>query len=630
MSCVVEEEIKLNEEQQKAVEKIDGPLLVLAGAGSGKTRVVTQRIIHLINSGVYPSQILGLTFTNKAAGEMKERIEKLTSAKVLISTFHSLGARILRESIHYLGYPNRFTIYDADDAEKLIKGCLTELKLPDKKGDVNTIKSLISSAKNGLLTLKGQEQELYNLYQTRLRECDAVDFDDLLYLPVQLFTEHPEVLASYQRAWKYLLIDEYQDTNEAQYRLIQMLVEKSRNICVVGDPDQSIYSWRGANLHNILNFEKDYPDALVVRLEQNYRSTSTILEAANALIKRNVQRLDKKLWSAVGSGDKIRLIRVYNEREEAKTIVREIDQLRGRRVPLDEIVVFYRTNAQSRVFEDQLLFADIPYRIIGGLSFYQRREIKDILAYLKVVQSDSDFISLQRVINLPKRGVGDASLDKLRQESIRLHMPIFTTIEQVLSGQINLKLTPKLKEGLTEFVKLIHSLRTKKEALYDLVQATIKESGYINYLKEDMLSFEERFENVDQLLTKAHEWEQERDDATLTVFLEELSLRSSADEGGADEERLNLMTLHNSKGLEFDYVFMVGMEEMLFPHVNSQGDADSIEEERRLCYVGVTRARRRLYLSHARERSLFGSTRLMRPSRFLSEIPSHYTQLHHH
>ncbi len=623
MSVVLES--GLNSEQQRAVETTEGPLLVLAGAGSGKTRVVTQRIVHLIDKGVSPSQILGLTFTNKAAGEMRERVEKACAAKVLIATFHSLGARILRESIHYLGYPNSFTIYDASDAEKLVKVCLKDCNLPDKKGDVKAAVAAISQFKNSLVSPEEANLPIYKLYEERKRSFDAVDFDDLLYLPVKLFTEHPEQLAACQRAWKYLLIDEYQDTNEAQYRMIQMLVEKSHNLCVVGDPDQSIYSWRGANLHNILNFEKDYPDAVVVRLEQNYRSTSTILEAANHLIRQNEQRLDKKLWSALGEGEPIRLMSHMDERGEARNVIMEVDRLQGEGISLDDIVVFYRTNAQSRPLEDQLLFAQVPYRIIGGLSFYQRREIKDILAYLKVVQSGSDFISLQRIINLPKRGVGQASLEKLRIEANRMARPILETIKELLAGRGEMKISAKLREGLQKFVDLIEQLQNyaKQGVLAELVTKTIQLSGYVGYLKEDMLSFDERYENIDQLISKAAEWEQERDNPTLEAFLEELSLKSTMDEAPFDQERLNLMTIHNGKGLEFPIVFLVGMEEMLFPHVNSQGDQDSIEEERRLCYVGVTRAQKRLYLSHARQRTLWGTTRPMSPSRFLREIPAH-------
>lgn len=416
----------LNQEQNDAVETLKGPLLVLAGAGSGKTRVVTYRIVSLLQSGVPPSKILGLTFTNKAAGEMKERVEKLTKNHVLICTFHSLGARMLRESIHTLGYGRDFTIYDEDDAIKLIKVCLDELGIADKKIDPYAIKKLISDAKN---KLQGPEKAfsndrspasevfpaVYQKYQDRLKSYNAVDFDDLLYLPVTLLFLNPELLESYQNRWEYLLIDEYQDTNQAQYQFVRLLVARTGNICVVGDPDQSIYSWRGANIKNILNFESDYPGAKVIRLEQNYRSRSNILEAANKLIGYNYNRFEKKLWSALGPGEKIKHFSAFSDRDEAQFVLDKIRYYHEhKKIPLKDIVIFYRTNAQSRVFEDRLLFNRVPYTIVGGLSYYQRREIKDILAFLRMVQSGADFISFVRTINLPKRGIGEATLQKFR------------------------------------------------------------------------------------------------------------------------------------------------------------------------------------------------------------------------
>jgi DNA helicase-2/ATP-dependent DNA helicase PcrA len=620
---------QLNQEQEEAVKHLSGPLLVLAGAGSGKTRVVTLRIAELILAGIPPEEILGMTFTNKAAQEMRQRVESQTKAKVLISTFHSLGARILRESIHYLGYKNDFTIYDGEDQEKVVKGILKEKGLGEKKGEARGFISFISNAKNSLLSLdtppKDREEELYfdvyKAYQRRLGDAQAVDFDDLLYLPVRLFREMPEVLNNYQNRWKYLLIDEYQDTNEAQYIMVKLLVEKHRNICVVGDPDQSIYSWRGANLRNILDFNRDYADAKVIRLEQNYRSVTNILDAANALITYNDDRIEKNLWSALGAGEKIKLFAADDERREADFVAREIEKNLNEGYSLDEIVIFYRTNAQSRVLEDRLLYRRIPYQIIGGLSFYQRREIKDLLAYLRLVHSGSDFLSFERALLVPKRGVGEATLDKIRLEANRLRLPIFSAVQEIISGRTELKLGPKILDELKRFVSFIEELR-KIPQLSDLVRTTIEGSGYIGYLREEAETFEDRRENVEALLVKAMEWEGEREGGTLSQFLEELSLKGQIDDLGGQGPTLSMMTIHNGKGLEFPVVFLVGMEETLFPHINSLGKKEAVEEERRLCYVGMTRAKKRLYLSSSRGRTLWGGFRPMTPSRFLREIPA--------
>ena len=624
----------LNQEQRDAVLHTEGPLLVLAGAGSGKTRVVTLRIAELIRNGVPPEAILGMTFTNKAAQEMKERVEKLTQSRVLISTFHSLGARILRESIHYLGYKNDFTIYDDDDQQKLIKQLLKERGLGDKKGEAKSVLSFISKAKNALLpptsSARDHEEEtyfdLYRAYQNRLSDAGAVDFDDLLYLPVHLFQEMPEVLASYQRRWQYLLIDEYQDTNEAQYTLVKLLVSEHGNLCVVGDPDQSIYSWRGANLRNILDFSRDYPGAKIVRLEQNYRSVTNILDAANALISYNDERLEKRLWSGLGEGDKIKLFSADDERREADFVAREIRKLLDRGASLDDIVVFYRTNAQSRVLEDRLLYQQIHYQIIGGLSFYQRREIKDLMAYLRTVHSGSDFISFERALLVPKRGIGETSMEKIRQEANRKRKPIFETAKDIIAGTSELKLSGKILEELRRFISFIEGLREKKDRLSDLVRETIEGSGYMGYLKEEPETYEDRRENVEALLVKSMEWESEREGGTLSQFLEELSLKGQIDDLGNQGPTLSLMTIHNGKGLEFPVVFLVGMEETLFPHINSLGKKEAVEEERRLAYVGMTRAKEKLYLTTARGRTLWGGFRPMTPSRFLREIPSEYLE----
>ncbi|MBA3957711.1 MAG: UvrD-helicase domain-containing protein [Parachlamydiaceae bacterium] len=628
---------QLNSEQQRAVDTLDGPLLVLAGAGSGKTRVVTFRIANLLNRGVHSSQILGLTFTNKAANEMKERVRQQTMNDVLICTFHSLGVRILRESIHHLGYKNTFVIYDEDDADKLLKICIKELTGADTKDAVKELRNLISSAKNNGIEAVGSTQgtffnNVFALYQAKLKEFNGVDYDDLLALPVKLFSEHPEILAFYQARWTHLLIDEYQDTNALQYKLVNFLVEKSRNLCVVGDPDQSIYSWRGANINNILNFEKDYPGAVVVRLNQNYRSRSNIIEAANALIQRNPNRYEKDLWSDLGAGEKIKIYRADNDRLEAVYAAQRIvEHHQQEDIPLKQMVVFYRTNAQSRVFEDCLLQRRIPYVIVGGLSFYQRREIKDVLAWLRMVLSGNDFIAFTRTINLPKRGLGDATLDKLNLAAAQEQCSVLEYCEKVVSGSplaSPVKLTSKQKEGIQDYVQIIQSLRTVSVdmSLPALVTAAIDQTGYWKYLEEDQESMVDRKENLNALVSKAAEWTTVTENPTLSGFLEELSLKSTLDETEGQDDRLNLMTIHNGKGLEFAVTVIAGMEEDLFPHINSREEEERVEEERRLCYVGMTRAKEYLYLSYATSRTIWGVTRTQRPSRFLKEIPVEYVE----
>jgi len=632
----------LNEAQQEAVNTFDGPLLVLAGAGSGKTRVVTFRIASLIESGVPPSQILGLTFTNKAAGEMQERIRKITNSHVLISTFHSLGARILRESVHELGYRGDFTIYDEDDVLKLLKACLEELKIRDKKMEPKAFRSLISKAKNQMLspeqTQGAQSKDpaemalplVYGKYQERLKEYNALDFDDLLYLVVRLFRECPDVLKGYQDRWSHLLIDEYQDTNQAQYEIVCKLVERSRNLCVVGDPDQSIYSWRGANIQNILNFENDFAGAKVVRLEQNYRSRSNILEAANHLIGFNHQRFEKNLWSALGPGEKIKHYTGDSDRSESEFVSEMIRYFHDEKgVPYQEMVIFYRTNFQSRAFEDRLLSARIPYVIVGGISFYQRKEIKDVLAFLRTTYSDSDFISFQRTINIPRRGIGNATIEKIRLGATQEGMTILEYCQALVDGTVSLRMTAKQKQGLEGYLSMVRKLKRIHDecSLKELVIAAVEETGYLNHLYEDPETFDDRKGNLDELIGKAMEWEQEREEATLTDFLEELSLKSSLDEADkGPSDRVNLMTIHNGKGLEYTLVFLVGMEEDLFPHANSRGSHEALEEERRLCYVGMTRAKEYLYITDARFRYLWGQARTQRPSRFLKEVPPEHLQ----
>lgn len=634
---------QLNEEQRMAVENLNGPLLVLAGAGSGKTRVVTYRIVNLIENGVPPSSILGLTFTNKAAAEMKERVQQLTQHHVLICTFHSLGVRLLRETIQVLGYKQDFTIYDEQDTEKLMKLCLADMNIPTQKQDAKLYLNLISQAKNSLkdpdtinsMDLDESEMlfpKVFAHYQAKLKEYQAVDFDDLLYLPARIFNEFPDILAHYQERWTHLLIDEYQDTNEAQYAIVQSLVAKHKNLCVVGDPDQSIYSWRGANINNILNFEKDYPNAKVARLEQNYRSRTNILNGSNALIAKNAGRFKKNLWSDRGAGEKIKHFTADTDRGEAEFVAEKINHhYEHDDIPLSQMAVFYRTNAQSRSLEDRLLAHHIPYLIVGGISFYQRREIKDILAFLRMVQSGADFVSFSRTINLPKRGLGEATLEKIRLAASRDNHSILSYCEELIYGhslQHAIRLTAKQREGLKSYVDIINSLKFihQNSQLHELVKAAIERTGYLEFIKEDAETLDDRKENLNSLLAKAYEWELSSDTPSLSGFLEELSLKSSLDEADTSKEKVHLMTIHNSKGLEFSLVFMVGLEEDLFPHANSRDSETALEEERRLCYVGMTRAKDCLYMCDVRQRFLWGTTRSQRPSRFLREIPHEYIE----
>jgi DNA helicase-2/ATP-dependent DNA helicase PcrA len=620
---------ELNPQQEVAAQHVEGPLLVLAGAGSGKTRVVTHRIARLIDLGVPPSDILAVTFTNKAADEMRTRIRTVKNAQVLACTFHSLGARILRESIGALGYKSDFTIYDEEDSEKLLKSCLEQFGVQNEKGLLRKVRHQISAAKNDLIGPDEADKEfaeMYGLYQQKLKECNALDFDDLLFLTVQLLTEHEEACDRYQKRWTFVLIDEYQDTNLAQYTIAKTLVAAHRNIFAVGDPDQSIYSWRGARYQNILNFENDFPGAKVVTLDQNYRSTNTILQGANALIQHNADRYEKKLWSALGEGAKIGVYVGQNERQEAEFVAHQILK-HGITIPFNEIAIFYRTNAQSRIFEDALLSRRIAYQIIGGLSFYQRREIKDVLAYLKMVISNTDLISFLRTINLPKRGLGLATLDKIVAAAAERSQPIFTFCEEALDRPDLFKLGPKQREGLRDYIRTIHALRHKRASLtiHELISETVSATRYLNYLQEDPETSQDRKENVDELIGKAAEWQEETPEPSLPKFLEELSLRTSAEEK-SHLPSIKLMTLHNSKGLEFELAFLVGLEEDLFPHVNTKDDPKAIEEERRLCYVGMTRAKRHLYLCSTTYRFMWGTPRFMRPSRFLKEIPVQYLQ----
>ncbi|MCB1114683.1 MAG: UvrD-helicase domain-containing protein [Chlamydiia bacterium] len=612
----------LNPQQEQAVAHFEGPLLVIAGAGSGKTKVVTERCAELMRRGVEPHQILGLTFTNAAAKEMRERIQSQGYKSPLIATFHSFGAKVLRESAHLLGFSRNFVIYDEEDSLKVIRKVMKELEIDDKKGVAKELKAAISTKKNDLGLDEDESDPVFLLYQTKLKEYQALDFDDLLFLVVRLFDEHPDELIRYQRRYRFVLVDEVQDTNAAQYKILKYLVAKTGNLFMVGDPDQSIYSWRGANVDHILNFESQFPGGKVIRLEQNYRSTQTILRAANHLIENNYSRFEKKLWSELGEGELITVVELFTEKEEARYIARKIEDAVVSGVSYADIVVFYRTNAQSRPLEDQFLAWGIPYRIIGGMSFYQRREIKDILAFMRVALSPMDFVAIARTINLPKRGVGEATFEKLVSAAKEKGVTFFEILKSP-----EIKVSATAKKGLQKYVEIIEAIREAASGtVEDVIKTTLSESGYFDYLKEDPDSSQERKENLNELIAKAREFESDVEEPTLAAFLEELSLKSSADEGQEEPNSISLMTLHNGKGLEFNHVFIAGMEEGLLPHANSYGDDKAMEEERRLCYVGMTRAKRKLTLTGATFRYLWGTERDSRPSRFLREIPSEYLE----
>ncbi|MEG0037163.1 MAG: UvrD-helicase domain-containing protein, partial [Victivallaceae bacterium] len=619
----------LNQTQYETVTAPCSPILVLAGAGSGKTSVITFRISYLIEQGVSPSQILVVTFTNKAAKEIEERVLKLSRThccqeKPLICTFHSLGTYILRNSIHILGRSNHFVIYDQNDSEKLLKTVLEKLNINKTQADL--FRYEISKKKNELISPEKISsatvgpcfkdvpffKDVYTQYQNKLEEVDAVDFDDLLYLTVKLFQEHKEEMSKYQNLWKALLIDEYQDTNHAQYLIARYIVSQHQNIFAVGDPDQSIYSWRGANINNILNFEKDYPKTRIIRLEENYRSHGNILNAANALILKNRSRLDKQLRSVKTPGEKIRLFIGETDREEAEFVAREVERLHRKNISLKDICIFYRTNFQSRIFEDALLRKKIPYQILGGLSFYKRKEIQDILSFLRMLVTTKDIISFERSVNIPKRGLGNVCIGKIIEFTLTNKLSLIEVCERIGNdpGFKAVKVNAKQIVGLKDYASLITSLKNFKGPLHELVSETARSSCYLEYLKQDDKdSFEDRKSNIDELISKTYEWEQNNNESDLNRFLEDLALKSSSDESPLNEDRLNLMTIHTGKGLEFEVAFIVGLEETLFPHANSMGSHENLEEERRLCYVGITRAKDLLYLSRSETRFLWGSLR---------------------
>ncbi len=637
---------QLNPMQQQAVLQKDGPVLILAGAGSGKTGALTVRIAHMLQEGIRPWNILAITFTNKAAKEMRERINQLVGEEandIWVSTFHSTCVRILRSEIHHLDFDNHFSIYDADDQEKLMRECFKKLNfsLTDKTYSVRSAMTRISKQKEELVSWQEYAQKVdkndlrevqtakvYQIYQTMLKESNALDFDDLIYKTVLLFRQNADVLEKYQNRFRYIMVDEYQDTNTSQYILIKMLAQKYQNLCVVGDDDQSIYGWRGANIRNILDFENDFPNTKVIKLEQNYRSTKTILEAANCVIHNNITRKDKKLWTENEKGNILHVYKAENEYDEGRFVSERIEMLKNEGKGYHNFAVLYRTNAQSRMIEDQLVKKSIPYRLFGGVRFYERKEIKDIISYLKVLSNPSDTIALRRIINVPKRGIGDTSIEKVNTFALERNIRFYEALG-------HLDEIPELKTRAKKFQDFYDFMQHLKEdaktlSIVELIDAIVKRSGYMQLLlnegTEEALS---RIENIDEFINKASEYEKTDPEGGLSGFLEDIALVADIDNYSENEESVALMTLHTAKGLEFPYVFIVGMEEGIFPSYRSivYGGEKEIEEERRLCYVGITRAREELFLSFAKSRMQHGITQYNAPSRFLKEIPQELIEM---
>ncbi|PGL70856.1 DNA helicase PcrA [Bacillus sp. AFS055030] len=629
----------LNPMQKEAVKTVDGPLLIMAGAGSGKTRVLTHRIAYLLGEkGVAPWNILAITFTNKAAREMQERIFNLVgkdAEDIWVSTFHSMCVRILRRDIDRIGFNRSFSILDTSDQLTVIKNILKEKNLDSKKFDPRSILGTISSAKNELQTAADYTRdaftpyekvvgEIYASYQDRLRKNHSLDFDDLIMMTINLFERVPEVLQYYQRKFQYIHVDEYQDTNHAQYKIVKLLAEQFKNICVVGDSDQSIYRWRGADISNILSFEKDYEKAQVILLEQNYRSTQTILDAANAVITNNSNRKAKKLWTENGQGTPIHYFRAASEQDEGYFVAGKLAQWKKEGVrQYGDVAILYRTNAQSRAMEEVLVKSNIPYKMVGGVKFYDRKEIKDVLAYLRFIANPDDEISFSRIINVPKRGVGAASVDKIINYSIMNDLSLSDTLEQIdfvgLSGKI------------TKAVGDFHAMTKNWQQMLDylsvteLVEEVLDKTGYIQMLKdENTIESASRIENIEEFLTVTNAFEESSEDKSLVSFLTDLALVSDIDQADKEESQTDeviLMTLHSAKGLEFPVVFLIGLEEGIFPHSRSLMDEEEMEEERRLAYVGITRAEKELYITNAQTRTLYGRTSINQESRFINEIP---------
>ena len=660
----------LNPAQREAAECVEGPLLVLAGAGSGKTRVLTYRIAHLIaDCGVRPWQILAITFTNKAAAEMRDRLQRLVPSTrgMWVCTFHAMCVRMLREDAELIGFQPNFTIYDDDDSKRLVKSIMSDFDIDPKAYPIGAIRSRISSAKNALVSAEELEADalspiaektarVYNELQRRLARANAMDFDDLLVKAFELLSKHPEVLERYQDRFIHISVDEYQDTNRVQYAITNLLARKHRNLMVVGDDDQSIYSWRGADIQNILDFEQDYPDAHVVKLEQNYRSSGHILSAANAVVSHNSRRTAKRLFTTAGDGERVRLYQAADERDEGRWIGSEIERLHDAGQGYDGIAVFYRTNAQSRVLEDMFLRAGVPYKIVGGTRFFDRAEIRDVMAYLKLVVNPDDDVSALRVINTPRRGIGSTSVAKI-EAFARDHSMSFLAAAQACVAEVGL-LSPKVRSALGEFTSLVEAARHFTGELADVVEAVVDRSGLVRALEaEHTVEAAGRIENIREFFGVAAEFDETHDDVEATLmsleqlrraaaadagegaapvtetphievaaqklpaFMEWLALRSDLDALSGQTSAITMMTVHSAKGLEFPVVFVAGLEEGLFPHAAHEGDPASLEEERRLAYVAITRAEKRLYLTHAATRRTYGSIQANPRSRFVNEIP---------
>ena len=632
----------MNDQQAEAVQTTEGPLLIMAGAGSGKTRVLTHRIAYLIDEKmINPWNILAITFTNKAAREMRERAVALNPAtsETLIATFHSMCVRILRREADHIGYNRNFTIVDPGEQRTLMKRILKNLNLDPKKWNERAILGTISNAKNDLLDEIAYEHQAgdmytqivakcYKAYQEELRRSEAMDFDDLIMMTLRLFDKNPDVLAYYQQRYQYIHVDEYQDTNHAQYQLVKLLASRFKNICVVGDADQSIYGWRGADMQNILDFEKDYPEAKVVLLEENYRSTKKILQAANEVIKNNRNRRPKKLWTQNDEGEQIVYYRANDERDEAVFVASTIDNIVREKVKnFKDFAVLYRTNAQSRTIEEALLKSNIPYTMVGGTKFYSRKEIRDVISYLNLIANTSDNISFERVVNEPKRGVGPGTLEKLRNFAYEQNMSL-------LYASANIMLSPikgKAAQGVYDFANMILNLRDQLDGLSitDTVEAILDKSGYLDALSmQQTLESQSRIENIEEFMSVTKNFDETNTDVTedetgidrLGRFLNDLALIADTDDGEAEAAEVTLMTLHAAKGLEFPVVFLIGMEEGVFPLSRASEEPDELEEERRVAYVGITRAEEILFLTNANTRTLFGKTSYNRPSRFLREI----------
>ncbi len=637
----------LNDMQKEAVRHTEGPLLITAGAGSGKTKVLTSRIAYLLEQGVPPYQILAITFTNKAAKEMKERVAKLVGPKaesMWISTFHSFCAKVLRFDVDgRLGYTRNFTIYDTTDQLTLIKDCLKTINLDDKQFPPRSVLGSISSAKNALLGAADfvsqsydfysqKVAEVYTLYEKRLKENNAVDFDDLLRLTVLLLQQYDDIREKYQERFRYILIDEYQDTNHAQYTLAKLLSQKWRNLCVVGDADQSIYAWRGADIRNIIDFTHDYPEAFSIKLEQNYRSTKTILHAANAVIEHNEQRPKKVLWTENPLGDKIIHYHAQTEHDEADYVAGVIyNRHEIRKEPYGDMAVLFRTNSQSRVLEEKLIRYAIPYTMVGGTKFYDRKEIKDVIAYLRLLYNPEDSLSLMRIINVPKRNIGAATLERLTDYAEQKGISLF---EALSSTDEIPDITKRAKTALEEFSVMIFELLNHVDEwnILKLIEETLRQSGYgamIAKEAEQDIQGESRKENIGEFLSVAKDYMDSNPDGTLQDFLENIALVSDVDEFDGNDSKVTLMTLHAAKGLEFPVVFLVGLDEGLFPHSRTLMDNVQIEEERRLAYVGITRAERQLYVTNASARTMYGHVAAYLPSRFLKEIPSEFVEEYH-